>query len=317
MFRAEDFYLGLGSKIFEKCTYTNCYTTHIRNKLPVEKFDAVIFHGVEYRRKAFGVPEKRNPNQIYIYSNMESPDNTPISSETFQNFYNWTMTYRLDSDILRPYGFVEKKKTNYRMPTIEEIQKRPKKIAWFVSNCGTASLREELYNEMKKHIQIDVYGKCGSLRCDKHWGDECYDLVEKQYKFYLSFENSICEDYVTEKLYNLLKYNIVPIVYGLADYNTLAPPKSVINVMDFKSVKKLVAYIEFLDTHPEEYRKFFEWKRDYVVDTSNSLTLCTLCQKLNEPIQPKIYSDVVKWWTGENNDKCINSDFLREYLAQT
>ena len=35
--------------------------------------------------------------------------------------------------------------------------------------------------------------------------DPCFDLVAREYKFYLAFENDICNDYVTEKAYNALK----------------------------------------------------------------------------------------------------------------
>ncbi|EFA05856.1 alpha-(1,3)-fucosyltransferase C [Tribolium castaneum] len=319
MFQSLNFYLGLGSKIFEKCAYNNCYATYVKNERPVEKFDAIIFHGVEYQEKWFGKPQKRNPNQVYIFSNQESPVNTPSFIRDFDNFYNWTMTYRLDSDILRPYGFLVKQKTGYKLPTVEEIQKRPKKIAWFVSNCGTSSERELLVNEIQKEIHVDVYGRCGTLHCEKNNKEGCYDMMERKYKFYLSFENSICEDYVTEKLYNVLQRNIVPIVYGGADYNTLAPPKSVINVMDFMSVKHLVKHLKYLDSHPEEYLKFLEWKKDYIVETASTQTLCTLCQKLNEPIKQKIYNDITKWWAGKDLDKCMVSKngFLDKYLLQS
>ncbi len=30
----------------------------------------------------------------------------------------------------------------------------------------------------------------------------CFDLLEKDYKFYLAFENSNCLDYITEKFWN-------------------------------------------------------------------------------------------------------------------
>ncbi len=34
------------------------------------------------------------------------------------------------------------------------------------------------------------------------------------YKFFLALENSICEDYVTEKVWMRLRHPIVPIVFG-------------------------------------------------------------------------------------------------------
>ena len=62
-------------------------------------------------------------------------------------------------------------------------------------------------------------------------------MLERDYKFYLSFENSLCRDYVTEKFYNALQFTTVPIVYGSANYSTVAPRKSYIDVRDFSSGK--------------------------------------------------------------------------------
>lgn len=120
-------------------------------------------------------------------------------------------------------------------------------------------------------------------------------MLEQNYKFYLSFENSFCKDYVTEKLFNILQKNVVPIVYGAVDYDVIAPPHSVIDVTKFKTVKDLVEYLEFLDKNPKEYLKYFEWKKSYVVDVSLEPALCKLCQKLNEPRKTHFYDDILYW----------------------
>ena len=54
---------------------------------------------------------------------------------------------------------------------------------------------------MKNWIPIDRYGKCtAGGDCD----NTCFKNLGTKYKFYLSFENSLCKDYVTEKLWRIL-----------------------------------------------------------------------------------------------------------------
>lgn len=45
----------------------------------------------------------------------------------------------------------------------------------------------------------------------------CISLIS-QYYFYLAFENSNCEEYVTEKFHNQLKLPVVPIVMKRSIY---------------------------------------------------------------------------------------------------
>ncbi len=85
-------------------------------------------------------------------------------------------------------------------------------------------------------------------------------MLESKYKFYLSFENSVCEDYVTEKFFKVLNYNKIPIVLGGANYAKFAPSKSYIDVRDFQPIGQLAEYLKYLDKNKTAYSEYFEWK---------------------------------------------------------
>ena len=82
-------------------------------------------------------------------------------------------------------------------------------------------------------------------------------MLEKQYKFYLSFENSLCSDYVTEKFFNILKYDVIPVTFNGADMSQIAPPHSYINTMDFKTPKELAKHLKHIAEDDALYASYF------------------------------------------------------------
>ena len=165
--------------------------------------------------------------------------------------------------------------------------------------CFLQARREKYVKQMKKLVDVDVYGKCGKLKCSRANETECYVNLEKNYKFYLSFENSVCVDYVTEKFFNVLKYQVLPVTYSGADFTEIAPPHSYINTLDFDSVSDLSKYLLKVDKDDELYASYFWWKEFYEVrntKTDLSQSFCDLCKALHSPLPDKIYSDLTKWW---------------------
>ena len=69
---------------------------------------------------------------------------------------------------------------------------------------------------LKKYVNVDIYGKCGTP-CP-NTGD-CREHVTNKHKFFFAFENCICRDYITEKFFKILRYNVVPVVMGGGDYS--------------------------------------------------------------------------------------------------
>ena len=100
-------------------------------------------------------------------------------------------------------------------------------MAWFVSNCAADNQRLEYGRALGGSYPVDVYGKCGELRCSRVRREQCstvqctvcsvilqgtradcWKMVAKKYKYYLAFENSNCVDYITEKFWDALKYKV-------------------------------------------------------------------------------------------------------------
>lgn len=187
---------GMATFLEQKCPVNSCQLTDSRRT--AHSADAVLF-----RQNPRFPWFRRPPSQIWILYLLEAPYFTP-SLRRFNGHFNWTASYRHDSDIVAPYEkFV---KHNRTIPSVHPKMTRnyaegkTKKIAWFVSNCKATNLRLEYAKELSKYMQVDIFGKCGDKRCPRGQ-NSCSQMLNKDYKFYLSFENSNCRDYITEKFF--------------------------------------------------------------------------------------------------------------------
>ena len=118
---------------------------------------------------------------------------------------------------------------------------------------------------MQKHIKVDIYGECG-ISCNvknenRYLSKQCRERLSREYMFFLSFENSFCEDYVTEKLFDSLLFDSVPIVYGLGNYEKWLPKSAYINALDFQSPRHLTEYLLYLSKNTTAYNSYFKWKK--------------------------------------------------------
>ena len=84
-----------------------------------------------------------------------------------------------------------------RSKDFRDLAHCPNAVAWIVSHCNTVSDRERYVNELRRHIHVDIFGLCGNGRCESCPADNfnnplcCAENIERDYMFYLSFENSI------------------------------------------------------------------------------------------------------------------------------
>lgn len=236
--------MGEGQHPFigRNCSYVNCFLTTDKELLNGDyvNFDSIIIDiPVLKLWRLTNLPLTRSPRQKYVfYGNASAADN-PICNVRADNYFNWTWSYKMYSDIFSPFIEVRDLKGNIVAPNIEvewksnmkyltkqetdNLMIRTKIIAWKINNCETKLNRMQYVKELKyelkqQNITFDIYG-CdhlpGHLPCPEGL---CFEYI-KEYIFYLVYEESISEDYITDEVLKAYDNGAVPIVIGGADYS--------------------------------------------------------------------------------------------------
>lgn len=88
------------------------------------------------------------------------------------------------------------------------------------------------------------------------------DKFIKNHRYILSFENSHCEDYSTEKYWYGLRFGAIPIVLSHEKNEYLLIPNSYINAMNFSHPYYLAKYLRELNKNGS-YNRFYRWREYY------------------------------------------------------
>lgn len=319
------------------CGIRNCEITY--NKSRIGESDAVLFHcrDLPSADKMAKIP--RHARQRWVFFTHENPVFTYKNLTDYNHVFNWTMTYRTDSDFFVPYNYYsrlepedrrlqrEDRRLEHEGLKPEDYQLKPEEVstsqnyakgkdqlvAWLVGNCG--QLRDKVVAKLSNYINVTIFGACANKfnqsgnHCTRGSRD-CNKLLQR-FKFYLSFENQMCLDYVTEKYwYTPFEHDMVPVVLGSNYGSDVVIPGSFINVLDFPSIQSLAKYLQYLDRNDTAYNEYFNWKTKYKVDYPMSVVwTCNLCAALNNASIPsKIYHHLDSFWgtrttCGRNLDK--------------
>ena len=201
-----------------------------------------------------------------------------------------------------------------------------------ISHCPTQSKRSKVIAALKKYVPVHVYGHCGDSDidltkrdCFRSCNHTCMREIFRQYKYYLAFENSLCKDYITEKLYKVLDLPIIPVVYGGANYSDHLPANSYINVLDFQRAKQLSIFLTTVASSADKYLSYFKWRRDYQVVESTKVckkktpwldvdpqAFCNLCEFLHKSDNTKkVIKNIKALWGVQSNCFHPNSRFWK------
>lgn len=138
-----------GREVFvgNKCPVDTCTLTD--NRELAAKADMVL-----YKDHYMSPGVRRSLNQVYMIYFLECPYHT--QNAPLADVFNWTATYRRDSDVVAPY-----EKWEYYDPKVKQLEQdrnyafnKTKKVAWFVSNCNARNNRLQYANELAKYIEV-------------------------------------------------------------------------------------------------------------------------------------------------------------------
>jgi hypothetical protein len=264
---------------------SECEFTSDRARFP--DADVVVFH-VPTLTGLTGLRKRRN--QVWVAWSYESEVYYPqLQMAGFLRQFDWTATYRLDSDI--PVLYVDPAVAEaLRTPPAGKSGEAPAVL--FTSNAAERSGRTAYLEELSRHLATDSYGKhMRNKELPEDRGRQTKLDTTARYKFTLAFENSITRDYVTEKFYDPLIAGSVPVYMGAPNIDEFAPDDHCfINAANFASPADLADYLKTLDADTARYGEYLAWKQKpfrprflELVESQRLDFRCRLCRKLRGP----------------------------------
>ena len=307
--------------LLENCLFKNCFFTC--NKSFADKSDALIFHDTNSLDLSF----KRKQSQVFIFWTDEA---NYVNNDLDNLKFNWTISYKYESEAsycsygcFKPNNIKNKNQHLFETTMRKEFNSRENNSVWFISNCN-AKFRIEFAVKLGMDFPITMYGKCrneiesklnqanktnkikfNENKCERN--SNCEIDENKFKKFFLSFENSNCSSYITEKFWRSLSYGIIPIVIQPAKifYEKVAPKDSFIHAEDFDfDTLKLATYLNEVSKNFKLFLKHLQWKIEYDIffeaKEVEQNRICELCTKLNTYDKMKQYKSVSNYF----NNNC-------------
>lgn len=282
------FYLKKAVTSFEmrvqKCENVSLQCIISTNNSEIMRSNVVVFSASTLPK----CPPMKRTSQTWCFNTMENGDFTTWPTDVWENSFDWIMSYRRDAHVSRPYGKILRLDKSNDRNYSDVFRKKTKFGVWMSSHCPTLSRREEYITQLQKHIQVDTFGKCGRKMCGVQNPNmnDCLKNFARDYKFYFSFENNICRDYSTEKVFNLYEHNLslIPVVNGPPQVTEYLPKGTFINALDFTSPESLAKKLKEIGSSENLYTQYLKEKDKYF--SLNGLdifqeSMCTMCRKLD------------------------------------
>lgn len=193
--------------------------------------DIVIYS--EYFKSNFNLAKKKIlyyvenlPQKNWIFNYTMSYSKASITNLNFYNFFYYPFFDEITSGKLSPkYKFLK--------------NKEKKKYINFIHSNPNGEIRNKYFSFLSKFKKIDSYGKVQNnmgILPKTNFPEMQKNEILSDYKYTIAFENSFSEEYFSEKIWQPISLNSIPIYYG---------PKSVFNIFNKKKIIYITSILDF------------------------------------------------------------------------
>ena len=174
----------------------------------------------------------------------------PFEKNTFLD-----VPYKEKNNLNHPYFFRLRKQDCLRLKK-KKTTIVPEKFCFFAVSGRAGINRIKFFLRLSRYKKVDSFGlllnNSGPLGSRAHF-HENYKKI-KGYKFVICFENSHAENYITEKIFQAVMGNAIPIYRGAPNIGEYFNTKSFINYEDCgSSYAKMMERVIELDQDDEKY----------------------------------------------------------------
>ncbi len=173
-----------------------------------------------------------------------------------------------ECDFAMTFDHIDDNKRHFRLPLytlfgdvnellkpkdIDKILAEKTKFCNFIYSNPRCKIRNDFFKKLSKYKQVDSAG-----RFNNNLGKPVDNKLEfiRDYKFTFAFENSEFIGYTTEKIFEPMIVNSLPIYWGNPLVHLDFNPASYLNYYDYDSDEELIDKIIELDTNPDKYAEY-------------------------------------------------------------
>lgn len=205
---------------------------------------------------------RARPDQVTIAATMESAAYyRGLIDPAYMAHFDIEASYQLKADVMLAY-LNEEHVAKWKEAKLVPYAEKENAVAYLSSNCPAPSGRDDIAGRLMAvpgALPVHALGLCRNNRPSPPSREQGETL--RKYRFCLAMENSIADDYVSEKVYAAMTAGCTPIYYGPKNMKPFLPDAAAI--IDWRlhdTPEKLAAEIHRLNANEAVYNTSHAWR---------------------------------------------------------